>query len=165
MACVHGMELTRACRTAPPGLLPGAARPSCCACARSITAFAQLLPNHLEVSYQARAQVSWRCWHSSRSPGASIVLRRQPAAVACAAVLRARLLAVRADARACTFAVLQVFLWPPMEAFFPGFMDVDGLVRHLRPSAKRPRRPTRPRRLKQRRCRLGWARRKPYHAR
>jgi hypothetical protein len=76
-----------------------------------ITAFAQLLPNHLEVSYQTGSQI---------------------------------------------------FLWPPMEAYFPGMFDFENMLRHLQPGFK-IKRTKRSLKAKRPRCRLGFQRTKPYH--
>eukprot|EP00878_Enallax_costatus_P018818 GHUV01019833.1.p1 GENE.GHUV01019833.1~~GHUV01019833.1.p1 ORF type:complete len:178 (+),score=41.48 GHUV01019833.1:326-859(+) len=80
---------------------------------RRVTASAQLLPNHLEVSYQTGAMIT---------------------------------------------------LWPAMEAYYPLFIDVEGMMRHLRPFMKRTRW-KRSMRNKVVRSKLGWQRRVPYHNR
>jgi hypothetical protein len=85
--------------------------PIACSIAYRITAFAQLLPNHLEVSYQTGSQI---------------------------------------------------FLWPPMEAYFPGMFDFESMLRHLKPGFK-IKRTKRSLKAKRPRCRLGFQRTKPYH--
>eukprot|EP00775_Hariotina_reticulata_P006130 gene6130-6369_t len=49
-----------------------------------------------------------------------------------------------------------------MEAYYPGFFDIDGFLRYLKPHFKisRSKRPSNVSRV---RCKLGWQRRKPYH--
>ncbi|WIA11899.1 hypothetical protein OEZ85_011983 [Tetradesmus obliquus] len=76
-----------------------------------ITAFAQLLPNHLEVSYQTGSQI---------------------------------------------------FLWPPMEAYYPGMFDFESMLRYLQPGQKL-KRTKRSVRNKRSRCKLGFQRTTPYH--
>lgn len=78
---------------------------------RRITAFAQLLPNHLEVSYQTGSQI---------------------------------------------------FLWPPMEAYYPGMFDFESMLRYLQQGQKL-KRTKRSVRNKRSRCKLGFQRTTPYH--
>jgi hypothetical protein len=80
--------------------------------ARRITAHAQLLPNHLEVSYHTGAFI---------------------------------------------------FLWSPMETFYPGLIDITNALRYLQPHFKKPRGPKRSERHKKVRASLGWRRTTPYH--
>eukprot|EP00879_Flechtneria_rotunda_P024931 GHRR01026458.1.p1 GENE.GHRR01026458.1~~GHRR01026458.1.p1 ORF type:complete len:200 (+),score=53.28 GHRR01026458.1:1346-1945(+) len=77
-----------------------------------ITAYAQLLPNHLEVSYQTASHI---------------------------------------------------FLWPPMEAYIPGLLDIEGALRYLKPSFKRAKRSPKSQKLKQVRCKLGYRRKSRKH--
>lgn len=77
----------------------------------SVNAHAQLLPNHLEVSYAVTAFI---------------------------------------------------FLWPPMEMFYPFFADPGGALRWLKPHFKRVR-VSKGQRQKKVRCSLGWRRKMPYH--
>lgn len=56
-----------------------------------------------------------------------------------------------------------VFLWPPMEAFFPGFLDINGVLRYLQPHVRRLGRRKRSKKATRVRCSLGAAKRTPYH--
>jgi len=76
-----------------------------------LTAHAQMLPNHLEVSYQVNAFI---------------------------------------------------YLWPPMEMFYPYLFDAGYMLRHLKPHFKRTR-VSKSQKARKVRCSLGWQRNKPYH--
>jgi hypothetical protein len=55
-----------------------------------------------------------------------------------------------------------IYLWPPMEMFFPTLLDPGYMLRHLKPHMKRTR-VKRSQRKQKVRCSLGWQQTKPYH--
>lgn len=55
-----------------------------------------------------------------------------------------------------------VYLWPPMETFFPFLEDPAYMLRHLKPHIKRTR-VSRSQKRRKVRCSLGYQRNKPYH--
>jgi hypothetical protein len=55
-----------------------------------------------------------------------------------------------------------IYLWPPMEMFYPQLFDIGNVLRHLRPHLKRTRVSKSQKRARVR-CSLGYRRNKPYH--
>jgi hypothetical protein len=54
-----------------------------------------------------------------------------------------------------------IFLWPPMECFYPALFNPGYMLRHLKPHLKR-KRVSKSTKQQKVRCSLGWQRNKPY---